>query len=348
MSTHTTHLVERNPRVSPRELLAGFRPSERFGEVSFDTYHPDPSQPSQARAVDKLKAFAAGVGKGHGSGGGFFAKLFGGGDHHDSPQGVYLDGGFGVGKTHLLASLWHAVPGPKAFGTFVEYTNLVGALTFRHTVEALKDHALVCIDEFELDDPGDTVLMSRLMRELADAGVKLAATSNTLPGSLGEGRFAAQDFQREIQVLSSQFEVVRVDGEDYRHRGLPEAPAPLPDEAALQSAVEQHFAGRTVAVDDFDALIEYLSRVHPSRYRALLEGVDAAAWCGVRTIEQQAVALRFVVLADRLYDKDVPLLATGIPLDRVFTEEMMTGGYQKKYYRAVSRLTALAREGDEA
>ena len=38
-------------------------------------------------------------------------------------MGAYLDGGFGVGKTHLLASLWHAVPGPKSFGTFVEYTS---------------------------------------------------------------------------------------------------------------------------------------------------------------------------------------------------------------------------------
>ncbi|MEK8145414.1 AFG1/ZapE family ATPase [Streptomyces sp. M10(2022)] len=26
------------------------------------------------------------------------------------PRGVYLDGGYGVGKTHLLASLWHATP----------------------------------------------------------------------------------------------------------------------------------------------------------------------------------------------------------------------------------------------
>ena len=348
MSTHTTHLVERNPRVSPRELLAGFRPSERFGEVSFDTYHPDPSQPSQARAVDELKEFAATVGNGHGSGGGFFARLFGGGSRAGSPQGVYLDGGFGVGKTHLLASLWHAVPGPKAFGTFVEYTNLVGALTFRHTVEALKDHALVCIDEFELDDPGDTVLMSRLMRELADAGVKLAATSNTLPGSLGQGRFAAQDFQREIQGLSSQFEVLHIEGQDYRHRGLPEAPAPLADDAALDAAVEQHFAGRRVAVDDFDALVDQLSRVHPSRYRAFIADLDAIAWRGVRTIDQQAVALRFVVLADRLYDRDLPILATGVAFDRVFTEEMMAGGYQKKYYRAVSRLTALAREAAEA
>ncbi len=45
------------------------------------------------------------------------------------PRGVYLDGGYGVGKTHLLASLWHATPAApslKAFGTFVELTNLVG------------------------------------------------------------------------------------------------------------------------------------------------------------------------------------------------------------------------------
>jgi len=54
--------------------------------------------------------------------------------------------------------------------------------------------------------------------------------------------------------------------------------------------------------------------------------------------------LRFVVLADRLYDKDVPILASGVPFDQLFTEEMMTGGYMKKYFRAVSRLTALARE----
>ena len=30
------------------------------------------------------------------------------------PGGVYLDGGYGVGKTHLLASLWHAAPGARS------------------------------------------------------------------------------------------------------------------------------------------------------------------------------------------------------------------------------------------
>lgn len=336
------HLATRKPAVSVDELLQGFYPSPRFGDVSFDSYRPDPAQPTQSTAVEALRKFAASVGgtEAHG-----LRKLFSA-KKPASRAGIYLDGGFGVGKTHLLASLWHAAPGPKAFGTFVEYTNLVGALSFRKTVDALKQYKLVCIDEFELDDPGDTVLMSRLMRELADAGVKLAATSNTLPGSLGEGRFAAVDFQREIQVLADQFEVLRIDGEDFRHRGLPTPPEPL-EPAALDAAMESEFAGKTVAVDDFAALLDHLAGVHPSRYRQLVDGIDAVVWRNVQTITEQSVALRFVVLADRLYDRDVPILASGVPFDQLFSAEMMAGGYLKKYFRAVSRLTALAREAQK-
>ena len=101
----------------------------------------------------------------------------------------------------------------------MELTNLVGALGFQQTVRTLSGHRLLCIDEFELDDPGDTVLVSTLLGRLVDAGVALAATSNTLPGKLGEGRFAAADFLREIQGLSAHFRPLRIDGEDYRHRG---------------------------------------------------------------------------------------------------------------------------------
>lgn len=339
---HIEHLTERTPQVSPDELLAGFHPSYRFGVVSFDTYRPDPAQPTQTEAVEALRSFAAGIGTGKKS---LLGRIFGG----KSPQtkaGIYLDGGFGVGKTHLLASLWHAAPGPKAFGTFVEYTNLVGALSFRKTVEVLSGYQLVCIDEFELDDPGDTVLMSRLMRELSDAGVKLAATSNTLPGSLGEGRFAAVDFQREIQVLADQFDVLRIDGEDFRHRGLAEAPEPEDDDS-LEATATGRYPDQVLAVDDFGALVKHLATVHPSRYRQLVADIDVLVLHNVHTITEQALALRFVVLADRLYDKDVPIVASGKPFSGLFTEEMMAGGYQKKYFRAVSRLTALAREGQQ-
>ncbi|MBD4446611.1 cell division protein ZapE, partial [Xanthomonas citri pv. citri] len=80
-----------------------------------------------------------------------------------------------------------------------------------------------------------------------------------------------------IQVLAEQFEVIRVDGEDYRHRGLTAAPDPLPDDQVVATA-EQNFPDAGVlAVDDFDALTAMLSRVHPSRYRELVKDVDVLA-----------------------------------------------------------------------
>nr|WP_230209293.1 cell division protein ZapE [Tetrasphaera sp. HKS02] len=311
-----------------RELV----PPARFDAERFSTYRPDPDEPSQAAAVERLEAYAAGLAESAGRG------WFGRRKKVDAGRGIYLDGGFGVGKTHLLASLWHEATGEKAFGTFVEYTNLVGALGFQPTVEALRGHRLVCIDEFELDDPGDTVLMATLLARLAEAGVSLAATSNTLPDALGEGRFAAEDFLREIQALSARFDVVTVGGPDYRHREMVDSPEPL-SEAEVASQVDRDGG----LLDHFVDVTRHLATVHPSRYRAMLDGVTAVGWTHVRPVTDQAVALRLVVLADRLYDADIPVYANGQPLGEVFAPEMLTGGYRKKYYRAISRLTALAR-----
>ncbi|GGZ26419.1 cell division protein ZapE [Streptomyces poonensis] len=343
-------LCAREPHVPADRLVAEMVPPPRFGRARFDTYIPDPNQPSQTEAVRVLSTFAAGLDGAHAGGAGGRRRLFGFGRAaknrqkvSSGPRGVYLDGGYGVGKTHLLASLWHATPAEpalKAFGTFVELTNLVGALGFQQTVATLSGHRLLCIDEFELDDPGDTVLVSSLLGKLVDAGVALAATSNTLPGKLGEGRFAAADFLREIQGLSAHFRTLRIDGEDYRHRGLPEAPAPYADEQVTKAA----YATEGASLDGFPQLLEHLARVHPSRYGALTDGVKAVCLTDVRPVPDQSTALRLVVLADRLYDREVPVLASGLPFDRLFSEEMLNGGYRKKYFRAISRLTALARD----
>ncbi|MFG2129867.1 cell division protein ZapE [Streptomyces sp. NPDC048751] len=340
-------LCTREPYVPADRLVAEMVPPPRFDSVRFSTYIPDPKQPSQTEAVRVLEGFAAGLGGAHASGAGRRGFLgFGKAKAPKAPagpRGVYLDGGYGVGKTHLLASLWHATPADpalKAFGTFVELTNLVGALGFQQTVQTLSGHRLLCIDEFELDDPGDTVLVSTLLGKLVDAGVALAATSNTLPGKLGEGRFAAADFLREIQGLSAHFRALRIDGEDYRHRGLPEAPAPFSDEEVTKAA----YATEGASLDDFPHLLEHLARVHPSRYGALTDDLRAVCLTDVRPVPDQSTALRLVVLADRLYDREVPVLAAGLPFDQLFSEEMLNGGYRKKYFRAISRLTALARD----
>ncbi|MFF9125152.1 cell division protein ZapE [Streptomyces sp. NPDC014889] len=347
-TTAPLSLCAREPHVPADRLVAEMVPPPRFDAVRFATYLPDPKQPSQTEAVEVLDDFAAGLGApaaGSGRRGLFgFGRSRGKGRAAGAgPRGVYLDGGYGVGKTHLLASLWHATPAEparKAFGTFVELTNLVGALGFQKTVETLSGHRLLCIDEFELDDPGDTVLVSTLLGRLVDAGVALAATSNTLPGKLGEGRFAATDFLREIQGLSAHFRALRIDGEDYRHRGLPEAPAPYSEAQVTKAA----YATENASLDDFPHLLDHLARVHPSRYGALTDGVAAVCLTDVRPVPDQSTALRLVVLADRLYDREVPVLASGMPFDRLFSEEMLNGGYRKKYFRAISRLTALARD----
>jgi cell division protein ZapE len=341
-------LAGRVPAITPERLLAELVPPPRFASARFDTYVPDPAEPSQSAARDLLAATA-----GRRPGDERRVPRFSArrllGRSADSTNGgverkagVYLDGGYGVGKTHLLASLWHATDGQKAYGTFVEYTNLVGALGFAACVARLATCELICIDEFELDDPGDTVLISTLLTRLAEAGVRLAATSNTLPDRLGEGRFAAADFLREIQGLAARFETIRIDGRDYRRREAAAAPAPASMEQ-LAAFLDADAPGRVG--DDFDELVDHLGTLHPSRYGALLDGVGAAALRGLRPIDDQNAALRLVVLVDRLYDRSIPVLATGVPVDQLFTPELLAGGYRKKYLRATSRLVSLASAG---
>ena len=324
-------LADRNPTLSGQEIIAHLVPPRQFASATLESYRPDRDYPSQGAALAAIRRFAAGWVSGKGG-------LFGRRKTSDSLPGIYLDGGFGVGKTHLLAALWHAAPGRKYFGTFIEFTALVGALGYQPTVALLKGASLVCIDEFELDDPGDTRLMSRLLSDLVASGSRLAATSNTPPNALGEGRFAAQDFLREIDALAAKFEIVRIDGLDYRRRDVEGHAVSLSGTDLFTRLAEQD---GVVTIDDFDSLLVTLSKVHPSRYVRLVEGIDTVAITDVHPFVNQTDALRFVAFVDRLYDAQVRLLASGTPLDQVFPADMLAGGYRKKYLRAISRLIAL-------
>ena len=110
----------------------------------------------------------------------------------------------------------------------------------------------------------------------------------------------------------------------------------------VRGAAEQDGA----SFDHFVDLSRHLAQVHPSKYGALLDGVRVVCLEDVRTVDDQAVALRLVVLADRMYDRDLPVVASGRTFDELFAPQLLEGGYRKKYFRAISRLVALAREGD--
>ena len=327
-------LLDRHPVMSTEAMLAHFVPPAQFRNASLDNYVPNPDFPSQAQALEKAREFVRPVAAAPSG----WKRLGKSSSRSSVKPGIYLDGGFGVGKTHLLAAMWHQIPGRTYYGTFIEFTALVGVLGYRGAVDHLRGAQLLAIDEFELDDPGDTMVMSRLLQELVASGTRLAATSNTPPAALGEGRFAAEDFLREITALSDKFETIRIDGEDYRKRDVDEE-AVVVANADLDEAVSQRSG--IVAVDDFSAVISHLATIHPSRFVGLVEDLDAVVWREVTVLHNQGEALRLVALVDRLYDARVAIVNSGVGLDHVFDDTMLHGGYRKKYLRAVSRMIAL-------
>ncbi len=348
MSATETHsfarLVDRHPSITGTELVATLVPPPQFSGATFESYIPDADYESQARARDLLRAFV--TPEPPVSRGGFFGlgrkkAPAESGNSSPSRPGVYLDGGFGVGKTHLLAASWHAMHGRKYFGTFIEYTALVGALGYNGAVSVLKGAQLICIDEFELDDPGDTMLMTRLISDLTSSGSKFIATSNTPPNALGEGRFAAADFMREIQAMSDRFETIRIDGVDYRQRALEGDAISLSEDAYRFALADVAASGQRMTDDDFDSLLGHLATVHPSSYAGLIQGAQSIGIRDVHEITDQSAALRFVAFIDRVYDAQVPVRATGTSLTKIFGGGMLEGGYQKKYLRCMSRLNAL-------
>jgi cell division protein ZapE len=340
----SSRLVDRRPAAGAAELARRFHPPGRFSDVRFSTYVPDATHPTQSAAKAELEKFAASIvaarraAKGWGRRGGSAS-----GGAAEKP-GRYLDGGFGVGKTHLLASLWHAAPAPKAYLTFEELTAFIGFVGMQPALRAFAGHRLLCIDEFELDDVANTRMAVTFLRSVIDGGARLAATSNAVPDRLGEGRFNVEEFQRELLAIAGHWQVLRLDGSDYRATSRPSRTA------ALAPGEIEALAGRSpnATLDDFDELLAHLRVVHPVQYGPLLDGLSSVLVRGMHPIDNQGGALLFVQLVDELYDAGITFAATGCDVTELFPESYRHGSYRKKYGRCESRLGALLGEAASA
>lgn len=326
-----------------RTVVGGFVPPPRFDAASFDSFAPDPAFPSQARARERLRRFAAELKP--------VRRLdprrlttWLGRAPPDGPRGIYVDGGYGVGKTHLLAATYHAAGVPKRYLSFAELAYTIVQLGLRASVGEFRRYRLICVDEFELDDVANTRMAAAFLRGVTEGidGAFVLTTSNTLPHDLGQGRFAADQFAREIGEIASRFEVVAVEGDDYRRR--PNRPAGL--DAGGASAAGRQRAGARVFVTQ-DDLLAHLSRLHPIHYARLLRAIGVLVLDRLGTIEEQDRALRFVHFVDKAYDLRVGLVATApADLRDVFAPDYRDGGYARKYQRCLSRLGELLAEAD--
>jgi cell division protein ZapE len=335
-------LLSRIPaRPDAAGLVAGFVPPPRFQTKRFDDYRPDPRHPSQADAVRRLREIADELARGEGGWRRLRAALGGG----ERGAGVYLDGGFGVGKTHLLASLWHASPGPRAYLSFDELVYAIGLLGVEGARQAFRGMRLVAVDEWELDDPGNLKLALAFLRGALADGIRVATTSNTIPDELGRGRFDQKNFRTEIEELATAFEVLRVEGEDYRHRRFEADPgrAYFLDAEAMDRA--RAAAGERALAATFDELLRRLGEIHPIRYHALIGAMDELLLEGVRPMADLYEGLRWVHFIDKLYDNAAPFAATGqAGLMEIFPNEWLAGSYGKKFSRCLSRMEEMLGE----
>jgi cell division protein ZapE len=326
---------------APQELLRSFVPPPRFAGKRFDDYHPDPAHPSQSAARDRLEAIAARLRRSSAPLGRLRAAVGGRG----RGRGVYLDGGFGVGKTHLLAALWHEAPPPRAYLSFDELVYTIGLLGVGRARDAFRGLRLVAVDEWELDDPGNLKMAVAWLRGALDDGVRVAVTSNTVPDELGRGRFSQKSFAAEIEELGAAFEVLRVEGEDYRHRHFEADPGReyFRDAGELRRAA----AGEGTLMVGFGELLAALGRVHPIRYDALVGKLGMLLVEDLAPIPRLNDGLRWVHFIDKLYDGAVPMAASSsATLGGLFPSEFLAGAYGKKFSRCLSRMEELLGEYD--
>lgn len=318
---------DRDPSTS---ALAPFAVAPRFAGATFESYVPDPQYPSQAAAVERLSHAVSALSNSNGRKG--MLGLLRRGAPEPEWQALYLDGRFGVGKTHLLAAAYHRASVPKAYLSFQELTYAVGMFGMPRALELFSQARLICLDEFELDDPGNTMLATSFVRGVIERGSRLIVTSNTLPGELGRGRFSAEEFGREIGSLAEAFETIRVDGEDYRHRRFDEGdtlPRILPPAAVRDMASVLHW----------DDLLHKLIQLPPLHYTEFISTFSTVAIDGIEPIPQQDAALRFVHFIDKLYDRATPLVvSTDCALNEIFPPSYGYGGFERKFLRCQSRL----------
>ncbi len=298
-------------------------PPPRFANKRFEGYRIDPAVPGQQEAVLQVRRFAALRAS-------WLTQLL----SRSGKAGLYLDGGFGVGKTHLLAACFHAAHGSRRYLSFSEAMSLLVVLGIKPAIDLLRAD-LVCIDEFELDDPANTRLADLLVRSLVEKGCRIVTTSNTVPGELGQGRMAVDLFRNQLARIEAVFADVHVPGNDFRRTlasgGTPAGwgrdPAPLAHAPRIDArSLDLHLRDLPVA------LLRRLAA-------ALAEGLVIE---GLAPFTDQLAALRLVHFIDRCYDAQVPLrVISDHPIDSLFPPEHCVAAFAKKYRRCQSRLVEL-------
>ncbi len=214
--------------ISVDDCFANLRPHPKFSHCTFENYIPDDNFKTQAEikarlqdTLEKMRDINVGLSdKPAKKKFSIFGKKTAATASADKnkPNNLYIDGSYGIGKTHLLSACYNKCQKNKAFLSFGEMNYFFHYLGVENCIKHFSRLNLLLIDEFELDDPAMTHIMAKFFREI-DKNTLVVTTSNTLPSDLGKGRIANLDgFGKQLGIISDSFESIMVEGEDYRKK----------------------------------------------------------------------------------------------------------------------------------
>jgi len=149
------------------------------------------------------------------------------------PNGVYMHGSVGRGKTMLMKMFYEEVPVNKEIIHFQKFMqelhiklHLLQANSAHRVVQELaadiaSKAQVVCMDEFEIKDITDAMIIMRLFRHLARRGVFIFLTTNIMPDDLYKDGLQRESFLPFIEMIKRKFQILYLDTDkDYRYDSL--------------------------------------------------------------------------------------------------------------------------------
>lgn len=291
------------------------------------------------------------------------------------PNGVYLWGGVGRGKSFLIDSFYLTLPLVRKrrvhFHHFMrdvhrEMENLKGQEDPLDAVASriAKRYRLICFDEFHVNDIADAMILGRLLDRTIGRGVVYCMTSNYHPDDLYRHGLKRDRFLPTIALIKDRLDIVHVEsGVDYRLRAMEHVQAyhwPLGPDAEralaatflqIRDVEEEHHE-----LDVEGRVIPYVKRAGGVVWfafadlcggpRSQIDYLDLATrfhsviLSGVpRMIPVRAdEARRFTLLVDVFYEAKVNLVISAeVPSAELYTEGVLAHEFQ----RTVSRLAEM-------